>query len=209
MSVTRPTITCVFFNDASVAAFLNSAAGRPFAGELLVECALAPTLCFGLNVETPPNFPGIAGLLGGVEVGTLAHGTDLLPAPVVFAPGAPVSATAARSALQRLERTDTRLTAISLLVPMEAARTFGASLAIADRHLIAWDATSAPSDTLVDFARWLATEQLIGAHNFAGLFAYATSAIEFGHAQLVSDLLQPFAARSPLFPAGITAVLAR
>src|SRR4051812_18100416 len=106
MSRPPPQLTCVFFSDISVASFLGSAAGRPLAGDLLVECGRHPALGFLLNVETPANFPGLAGVLGGVDVGALAHPTDRLPAPILLAPGAPVSAAAWRAAIASFRRPD-------------------------------------------------------------------------------------------------------
>lgn len=201
-----PSITCLFFTDPSLPAFLNAPAGRALAGDLLVECALRPALGYVLNLETPANYPGVAGLLGGVDIGTLAHPSDALPAPIILAAGADVSSFAVRSALTRLLRPDDRLRAVTLLVPVTDARTLGAALAVADRFAIAWDAAAFPHEDLVDFARWIATEKLLTAENFAGLHAYAPAGHSPAHAQRLGTLLAPLASRVPGFPAGITAV---
>lgn len=195
MSLAPPKITCLFFTDPSLPAFLNGSAGRALAGDLLVECALQPALGYALNLETPANYPGVAGLLGGVDVGTLAHATDALPAPILLAAGAPVSLLAIRAALTRLARPDDRLRAVTLLVPISDVRALGAALALADRFAIAWDASSFPHEELVEFVRWLAQEKLLTTANFAGLHAYASNPVSTGHTQRLDALLAPFGTR--------------
>ena len=206
MSLSPPTITCLFYNDATVPAFLRSPAGRALAGELLVECALRPALGYVLNLETPANYPGVAGLLGGADIGTLAHPTDLLPAPIVLAAGAAISPTMVRTALAQLGRPDERLRAITLLVPLADARPLGAGLAVADRYAIAWNAAAFPHEELLDFARWLAAERLLSAGNFAGLYPYATAPLAPAHAQRLAALLAPLAARATGFRAEVAIV---
>ncbi len=195
MSLAPPKITCLFFNDPSLPAFLNAPAGRSLAGDLLVECSLHPALGYALNLETPTNYPGVAGLLGGVDIGTLAHPTDALPAPILLAAGAPVSPLAVRASLARLLRPDDRLRAVTLLVPIAEARALGAALSLADRFAIAWDTTAFPHEELVEFARWLAAEKLLGPANFAGLHAYTTGAAPTSHTQRLTALLAPLGAR--------------
>jgi hypothetical protein len=192
-----PRITVLFHDSPTVTAFLNSAAGRGFAGDLLIECSSQPSLGFVLNLETPSNYPGLAGLLGGGDIGTLAHPTEHLPAPVMLAPGTPVSRPAFRAALGRLQRPDERLAAITLLVPMADAPALGSALAIADRFLIAWDISALPHEELVSFARWLAAEQLCHEDNFEGLFPYTNEKLEAAHTQRLQSILMPIATRSP------------
>ena len=195
MSLASPKITCLFFTDPSLPAFLNAPAGRALAGDLLVECATHPALGYVLNLETPANYPGVAGLLGEVDIGALAHPTDALPAPILLAAGAPVSTLALRSALARLLRPDERLATITLLVPVSAARDLGAALALADRFALAWDATAFPHEELLGFVRWLAAENLLTSENFAGLHAYTTTPPTALHAQRLAALLSPLATR--------------
>jgi hypothetical protein len=197
---TPPRITCLFFTDATVTAFLNAPAGRALAGDLLVECGFAPALGFALNLETPANYPGVAGLLGETDIGALAHAAELLPAPILLAAGAPVSPVALRSALARLRRPDERLRAITLLVPLAAARALGSALAVADRFAVAWDAAAFPHEELVEFAQWLAAEKLVHAGNFAGLFPYADDAPDPAHAARLAALLAPAAAQHAGIP---------
>lgn len=194
MSLASPKITCLFFTDPSVPAFLNAPAGRPLAGDLLIECGFQPTLGYVLNFETPVNYPGVAGLLGGVDIGSLSHPTESLPAPILLASGTPVSPLAVRSGLGRLVAPDERLTAITLLVPVSAARSLGAALAFADRFAIAWDASAFPHEELIDFARWLTTEKLVNKGNFAGLHAYSTAPTTPAHYERLAEILAPLGA---------------
>ena len=199
-----PRITCLFHDSTAVVAFLNSPEGRALGGDLLVECSAEPALGLVLNLETPTNYPGVAGLLGGVDLGTLAHPSDHLPAPIILAPGARVSPAAIRDALSRLQRQDERLAAITLLVPVAEARGLGSALAVAERFLIAWDITSYPHEELVDFAHWLAAERLCDEDNFSGLFPYAQGKVEPAHAQRLKALLAPLGVRAPSIRATIT-----
>lgn len=201
-----PKITCLFFTAPSLPAFLNAPAGRALCGDLLVECALLPALGYVLNLETPANYPGVAGLLGGVDLGTLAHPSDALPAPIILAAGAPVSPLALRSSLNRLLLPDERLRALTLLVPVADARALGAALALADRFAVAWDAAAFPHEELLDFTRWLAAEKILTPENFAGLHVYAASPQTAAHTQRLAEILAPFAARLPGFAAGLTPV---
>ena len=192
-----PRITVLFHDSPTVIAFLNSMAGRVFAGDLLVECSPDPALCFVLNLETPVNYPGIAGLLGGADIGTLAHPTERLPAPIILAAGSNVSRTAIRAALVPLQRPDDRLATVTLLVPMAGARALGSALAAAERFVIAWDVTACPHEELVEFARWLGAERLCDEDNLTGLFPYSTVKLDSAHAQRLAALLTPLATRAP------------
>ena len=202
-----PRITCLFHDSTTITAFLNTDTGRAFAGDLLIECALHPALGFVLNLETPANYPGVTGLLGGADIGTLAHPTERLPVPILLAAGTPVSATALRAALPLLQQPDERLTAITVLVPMSEARALGAAVAIADRFMIAWDATAFPHEELVEFGRWLSAERLLTVANFAGLFPYAPVALNAAHGHRLTALLAPLAARAPGIQAAIIATV--
>ncbi len=192
-----PRITCLFHDATTVTSFLQTVEGRAFGGDLLVECSAEPALGFVLNLETPANYPGVAGLLGGVDLGTLAHPSEHLPAPIILAPGGRVSRAALRTALARLQRPDERLSAITLLVPVGEARSLGSALAVAERFAIAWDTSLSPHEELVEFARWLATERLCDEDSLAGLFPYTTTKLEPAHAQRLKAMLGPLALRAP------------
>lgn len=187
--MTAPKLTCLFHSDTSVTALLNSPAGRALAGDLLIECAARPSLGFALNLETPASYPGVAGLLGGIDLSTLAHPSEKLPAPIVLAPGAPVSVSAVRSALNLLTRPDERVGQITFLVPVGEARSLGSVLALCERFAIAWDVATFPHEELVDFARWLGAERLVDRANFAGVHAYAAEMPDAAHARSISQLL--------------------
>ena len=206
MSLPPPVLTCLFCSDATVPAFLKSPAGQALAGDLLVECGLNQALSYVLNLETPPAYPGVSGLLGGIDPSALAHASDLLPVPIILAAGTMGSGVALRTALTLLRRPDDRLKAVTLLVPIADARSLGAVLAIADRYAIAWNATAYPHEELLEFARWLATEQLLTADNFSGLYPYAVEPVDAAHAQKLAALLAPLAARAPGFRTEIAAV---
>lgn len=196
-----PRITCVFHSSPTIAALLNSPAGRPLAGDFLIECAPQPDLTFVLGLETPANYPGIIGLLGGTDVSTLANETDRLPVPIVLAPGAESAPSAIRAALAALSRTDDRLASATLLVPLSYASTLGAALAIATEFTIAWDIAEFPHEDLLEFARWLGREHLLERDTFKGVVAYASGPVDATHLQRVTALLGPLATAA--HPAGV------
>ena len=199
-----PHLTCVFHSSPTIVALLKAPAGAGLAGELLIECAPLPSLGFTLSLETPINYPGLPGLLGGVDVVSLAHATDLLPAPIVLAPGAAATPGAARAALTRLAQGTERPRPITLLVPMGYAPVLGAALAVATQFTLAWDVTEFPHAELLDFSRWLEHEQLLDRSNFAGLIAYASQPVDAAHVQRLTILLEPLA--TPAYPAGVVAL---
>jgi len=199
-----PRITCLFHSSLSVAKLLISDAGHAFASDLLVECSPAPALGFTLNLETPATYPGLAGLFGGADIGSLANATDPLPAPIILAPGAATAPGVIRAALPLLRKPDARQIHIMLLVPMSVARSFGAELSLADRFTLAWDVSEFPHEELLEFAQWLGRERLLDRANFDGVIAYATEPIDAAHSQRIAALLAPFATAER--PAGVLAL---
>jgi hypothetical protein len=163
-----------------------------------------PARSFVLNLETPANYPGIAGRLGGVDLGTLAHPSEHLPALIILAPGGRVARTALRAALARLQRPDERLAAITLLVPVSEACMLGGALTVAERFTVAWDVSACPHEKIVEFARWLAAQRLCDEESFAGLFPYATGKLGLTHSQRLKKMLGPFALRAPVIRDTIT-----
>jgi hypothetical protein len=188
-----PLITCLFHSHATVTALLNAPAGRTLAGDLLVECSRRPSIGLMLNLETPANYPGVAGLLGGIDPTALANHSDGLPAPIILAAGEEVAVDAVRSALMLLARAHERLKNITLLVPIGAARSFGAALALGDRFAIGWDVAQFPHEELIEFARWLGGERLLERRNFAGVFAYGAEPLDPGHQKKIAMLLASLA----------------
>jgi hypothetical protein len=203
--MTAPQIHCLFHSSPSVAALLHSPAGKSLAGDLLVECAPAPALGFALSLETPANYPGIVGLLGGTDIASLAHESDRLPAPIILAPGTPVQPAATRAALARLTAPDDRIARLTLLVPLGHAAALGAALAIASRCTLAWDVSEFPHEEMLDFARWLGRERLTDREHFDGVVAYASQPLAPAHAQRLTALLAPLATAT--HPAGVLALV--
>jgi hypothetical protein len=199
-----PRITCVFHSSPTIAGLINSPAGASLAGDLLIECAPSPALGFVLSLETPVNYPGIAGLLSGADLVSLAHAIDGVPAPIILAPGAGSTPGATRAALARLQRPDEHLLHFTLLVPLGHAPTLGAALAIASQFSIAWDVSEFPHEELVDFARWLGRERLVDRNSFRGVFAYASQPVDAAHTQRLTTLLAPLATAA--HPAGVIAL---
>ncbi len=196
----KPQLTCLFCTSVTAPRLLCSPAGRDLGGDLLVDCGLAPTFASALELDLPPGFPGIAGLLGGRTLGELLRKSSRLPVPFLPAAAQPAAAAPVRSALQLLPQCDAGFARMTLLVPLADARALGAALAVAHRFAIAWDISEPPQAELADFARWLAEECLADRSSFAGLFPYAGRPIEDAHRQRLEPALAPLAqvGRSPL-----------
>ena len=199
-----PRVTCVFHSSPTIAALLNSPAGRPLAGDILIECAPRPDLTFVLGLETPSNYPGVIGLLGGTDLSTLANETDRLPVPIVLAPGTESTPGTTRAALAQLDRADDRLPHVAILVPLDYAAAVGAALALASEFTIAWDVAEFPHEELGEFARWLGREHLLDRETFRGVIAYASRPVEAAHIQRLTSLLAPLATAA--HPAGVIAL---
>lgn len=196
-----PNITCVFYTSPTIVGLLVNPASHPPVGNLFVECSTSPSLGYALGLETPTGYPGIAGLLGGASLGSLAYPTDRLPAPVVLAPGTPTAPAAVRAALSVLEQAEGCPAQVVLLVSTGEASALGAALAVADHFLLAWDITEFPHDELLDFARWLGRERLLDRGSFQGVLAYASQPADTAHCERLTTLLAPLATVTR--PAGV------
>ena len=196
----KPQLTCLFCSSVTAPQLLCSPAGRDLGGDLLVDCGLQPSFAAGLELELPAEFPGLAGLLGGLPLGDLVRTSKRLPLPFLPAASRPQAAAPVRSALQLLPQCEAGFARITLLVPLADARALGAALAVAHRFAIAWDISEPPHEELTDFARWLDSEPLADRTSFAGLFPYAGREIDPAHRQRLEPALAPLAqiGRSPL-----------
>lgn len=198
--MSAPEILCVFYSDVSVTQFLKSPKGQELVGDLIVEVASAPTLCYALGLETPSNHPGIAGIQGSLSLTDLAVEHAELPVPAVLSAGGPVGLSAVRSALATLESSSSNYQRITLLVPTTDAATFGASLGVASQFALAWDATALPSTDLLEFAEWLNSEGFTAAENFIGMFPYTPGLLDgtaAAHVQKLGQMLGSFAEQNP------------
>ncbi|GAB5561964.1 MAG: hypothetical protein SynsKO_36110 [Synoicihabitans sp.] len=199
--MSAPEITCLFYSDATVARLLQSPGGTDLVGDLIIEVANAPTLAYTLGLETPSNHPGIVGINGSMSLADLAVESDSLPCPAVLAPGAAVGVSALRTALHNLADKSRDFPKITLLVPTTDAASLGASLGVANRFAVAWDATALPSKDLVDFAKWLQDEQFNDDGSFDGVYSYTPGLLDgtaATHVQKLGRILNKFADKNPV-----------
>lgn len=191
-------LDCLFHTSpATLPAFLGTGAAGPFRGDLLIEFAQRPSLAFALNLETPPAFPGLAGLLGGLSLEELSLKSDQLPVPLILAPGAPISAAVLRAALAALRELPGAPARVTLLVPVDEAPDLGAALHLADSHAIAWDAAAHPETSLVEFVRWVRAEALLTLATFQGFLPYTVRPLDAPAARHASRLARLFAEAAP------------
>src|SRR5207248_10308394 len=59
MSAAPPRITCLYFSDLTIAAFLKTSVGATLAGDILVECSSRPALSWVCHVELPATYRGV------------------------------------------------------------------------------------------------------------------------------------------------------
>lgn len=191
-------LDCLFHTSpATLPAFLATGAAEFFCGDLYIEFARRPSLSFALNLETPPAFPGLAGILGGLSLADLSLKPEQLSAPFVPAPGTHVSASVLRSALAALRGLPGAPARITLLVPVDEAPELGAALHLADSHAIAWDAAAHPETDMVEFARWARAEALFTPATFRGLLPYTVQPLDAPAARHASRLARLFSETAP------------
>ena len=171
-----PPLHAWIFNNASIAGLLSASPPvlwkDPPPG-IIVELGEAPALALAGDLETPPGFPGVAGLLG-----TMATPADLVvrlpdvPAPVLLAPSAAPGLPAVAAALSRLAG-DTRVPGMRLLlVSMEYAPRMLHLLSGCSQVGIAYDCSVPPSAELERLVALLAEEGLPNLPSWAGMLAY-------------------------------------
>lgn len=195
-------LTCLFFTSpATLPAFLATEPAAGFRGDLYVELASRPGLAFALGLETPPHFPGLVGLLGGLSLSELSVATDRLSAPLVPAAGAPLAAAVHRAALAALRDLPGAPGRVTLLVHYEDAPALGAALHAADTFALAWDASAPPESGLLEFARWARAECMLQPGTFAGLLPYTARPLDAPAARHAARLARLFAETAPTLTA--------
>lgn len=163
------------FNDASVASLLlaDSPLWPDSIPGLLAELSPHPVLAHALDLETPPSYPGLAGLLGpSTAPADLVVRLPDLPFPAILSPSQPLSPATAIAALRRL-RTESRVFGPRLLL-LDASLVSDLlpALASADRIGIAWDLSTPPGPQLQGLLSSLAGENLLRPATWAGLLGY-------------------------------------
>ena len=163
------------FNDASVSTLLR--ADSPLWGGvapgLIVELSPRPALAHALDLETPPAYPGVAGLLGSATApADLVVRIAGLPVPAILASAQPLTPATAIAALRRLAA-DTRISGTRLiLLDASLAPELVPALASCARLGLAWDLSTPPGPSLQPLLAALAAENLLRAATWAGLLAY-------------------------------------
>lgn len=175
MSSTAQPLHIWIFNDASVASLLR--ADSPLWPDtipgLLVELSTRPVLAHALDLETPPAYPGLVGLLGPTTApADLVIRLPDLPFPAILSPAQPAAAASAIAAVRRL-RTESRIFGPRiLLLDASLVPDILPALAAADRVGIAWDLSTPPGPQLQSLLSALAGENLLRPATWAGLLGY-------------------------------------
>ncbi len=163
------------FNDASVASLLraDSPLWADFVPGVIVEIAERPTLAHALDLETPPSYPGVAGLLG-----TAAAPSDLvvrLPAvsiPAILTAAQPLTPATLSAALRKLANDGRIFGPRVILLDAALVPALTSALLSCTKLGIAWDLSIAPGPALPALLGTLATENLLRPETWAGLNAY-------------------------------------
>jgi hypothetical protein len=163
------------FNDASIVSLLhaNSPLWPDFTPGLLAELASAPILAHVLNLETPPSYPGLAGLLGSsTSPADLTVPMPNLMFPVILSSATNLAPAAAIAAIRRF-LSDSRIVGPRVLI-LEAALACALvpALACADKIGMVWDFSCPPGDQLQFLLNALDGENLLRPSHWAGLIGY-------------------------------------
>jgi hypothetical protein len=175
MNQSRHPLHVFIFNDASVAGLLraDSPLWADFVPGLVVELSEHPALAHSLDLETPPAYPGLAGLLGPATApADLVVRLPSLPFPAILASSHPLTSATVTAAFRKLA-CDSRVHGPRvILVDAALMQAYAPALASCTKIGIAWDLSVAPAATLSALLGTLSTENLLRPDNWAGLHAY-------------------------------------
>ncbi|MCC5840777.1 MAG: hypothetical protein JJT96_11680 [Opitutales bacterium] len=109
--------------------------------DLLVECGEQPLLAHILNLDTPPQYPGLRGALVDPDRWPeLAISHENAPAPILLAPAQGIAPAHAAMALRRLQLSPRAPARIALLLDLAKMEDWFPVLAGLDETLVIWDA---------------------------------------------------------------------
>ena len=191
-------IHCLVYSHPTVVQRLKEAAFKPLAGRILVEIAPEPTLGHALGLETPANFPGVAGILSKKHnLSDLSVDVRELPVPIILAPGAETSPKALEDAVALLSDHSNH-GQISLLVHVRDLDLVKGALAHVDKLTVLWDLADLPGSSLVSLAEYLASEDLLTPEFWGGFVPYEHTdrPVPPENREALEAILSPFAAGS-------------
>lgn len=175
MNQTQHPLHVFIFNDASVAGLLraDSPLWADFVPGLVVELSERPALAHSLDLETPPSYPGLAGLLGAATApADLVVRLPSLPFPAILASSNPLTAATVAAALRKLS-SDSRIHGPRVILLDAALVQAHASAIVSCAKLgIVWDLSAAPAANLSSLLGTLSGENLLRPDTWAGLHAY-------------------------------------
>ena len=188
-------LNLIVYSNPTVLKHLDMGTLAPSVGEVLVEVALFPTLSYALGMETPAEYPGVAGVLAGrSSLDSLAVQAQGLAKPIVLAPGSGISAAAMDSAIAHLRDSEGGRR-ITLLLHVSEWPGLSHAVSCVDRLVVAWDLADMPSDNLPELAAFVAREGLVSKPYWGGFLPYVDEARHTGvkNAEKLAPLLKAFA----------------
>lgn len=175
MSQSQHPLHVFIFNDASVSGLLraDSPLWADFVPGLVVELSEHPALAHSLDLETPPSYPGLAGLLGPATApADLVVKLPALPFPAILASSHPLTAATVAAALRKLA-SDSRIHGPRvILVDASLVHAHASALSSCAKLGIVWDLSAAPAATISSLLATLSGENLLRPDTWAGLHAY-------------------------------------
>ncbi|WOO41365.1 hypothetical protein [Rubellicoccus peritrichatus] len=159
----------LFYSDQSVLDYLTSLpeSERP---ALLVELASAPTLSFAAGLETPVNYPGLAGLCGELAVEALSVFSKKIAIPAILAPASTSAAAPQVWGLHLLlEHFDK---SVIVLIHISEAEAFDSAWTMADEIGIAWDVATPLSAAVTSLVEKLKAEEYFSSGAWSGFTIY-------------------------------------
>lgn len=163
------------YNDANCASFFkeNSSLFQNSSPELIIEISQGPVFAHYFNMESPANFPGIAGLLNA-ENTPLDFAMQVIDSdyPILFAPAQPSSPTILGSALRAIMHHPERPARTDIFIELGLLEDLLPWLHGFSGIGIVYGLASAPSPTLMETIKKLCNEELLSSAEWLGFKAY-------------------------------------
>ncbi|MEO0797118.1 MAG: hypothetical protein AAFX93_18345 [Verrucomicrobiota bacterium] len=159
-----------------------------WSGDLIVEVSTKPALAFELNRLTPSDYPGIAGILGGIPLDELSC-EECEDKKLILAPGTDCSRNAIWQALAVLPNAMADNTATTVLIPYNEYETWEGCLDFIDSLSALWDARIPVQPEFEETIQRLTKNPILEHLNWLGMKFYATEQFISSDQSEFSDLV--------------------
>lgn len=159
----------LFYSDQTILDYLaNQPEGDRAA--LLVELASAPTLAMAAGLQTPSDYPGLAGLCGDLSIQALSVESKKLSAPTILAPSSTGASAPQVWGLRYLQEHFDK--PVTVLIHVSDAEAFAAAWSMADEIGIAWDVATPMPASVTTLVEKLKAEECLSSEAWNGFTIY-------------------------------------